>query len=128
MNQLIIYIEVHKEHQFTFGNLILKQLKESYHDATILDLDNFSSKDLFECAYQAVKDSSSTSLIIKQEDKTATLGPLLPFINKLLREKELQIKAALISESEILKKMLSRMDSFNNYSEQQFLLAIKKPR
>ena len=112
MKQLIIYIEIHEKRPFNFENRVLMQIKKKYPDKLILDLDNFSSPDLFKHTEQACDHSKNISLIINSKEKDLPLGQVLNFINKSLRKKDLLIDSYLLGEHSIAKKMLQRTNSF----------------
>jgi hypothetical protein len=125
LNNLIIYIEAHKHQPMNFGNKIISHLRKHYKNNTLLDLDNFSAPDLFSHALTACKEEQKIKLIIKVEEQEITLGPILQFINKLIRITSLSIDAVLIGEHLTLKRMLSKMNSFEECSSDALIQKIK---
>ncbi len=131
MNNLIIYIEVYKERPFNFGNIVLASIQKNKGNATLLDLDNFSSTELFNHSLEACKNATNTSLVINQKEEDTSFGTVINFINKLIRIKKNEVTAYLLGENIHLAKMLSKMERFTNCSENEFLerpfLAKKAP-
>lgn len=125
MNKLIIYIEVHENPPMNFGNNIIAYLREHNKNNTLLDLDNFSSQDLFSHTLNACLQENEITLIIHPKSQKTALGSVLNFINKLLRTPSVSVDAILLEEHQILQKMLCRMHSFYRMSEIEFLQSEK---
>ena len=121
MNQLIIYIEVHKERPFNFENKVLSHIKKKYPDNTLLDLDNFSSPELFKHTLDACEHEHKIKLIIHSKESHTPLGPVLNFINKSLRINNILITSHLIGKNQIAEKMLTRTKTLKTHTIVDFL-------
>ena len=124
MNNLIIYIEVYKERPFNFGNVVLTHLQKNKSTTPLLDLDNFSSPDLFNHSIDACKKHAHIKLIINQKEKPTSSILLINFINKLLRIKKIKIDSYLLGDSEVLEKMLRKTNKLTICDEDEFIQKI----
>jgi hypothetical protein len=121
LSNLIIYIELHKERSFNFENKILSHIKETHPNDTLLDLDNFSSPELFKYTLDACQEEDHLILIINSKEKNTPLGPVLSFVNKSIRSNKLKISSYLIGENQTAKKMLARTKSLKTITAIDFL-------
>lgn len=128
LNKLIVYIEAHDATPMNFGNKTISYLQKHYKNNTLLDLDNFSSSDLFSHALKACQEETKVTLIIKTKSDTVTLGPILQFINKLIRIPSITIDSLLLSKHPTLERMLKKLHSFEVCTPEDLIKDIKKPR
>jgi hypothetical protein len=121
LNQLIIYIEIHKERTFSFQNNVLSHIKTIHPRNTLLDLDNFSSPELFKHIIEACKAQKKIILILNSKEKDNTLGQVLNLINKLFRLKTTNVDSYLLGENQTAEKLLKRTNTTHKHSTQSFM-------
>lgn len=84
----VIYIEVLKEVSFSYENPHLVSLKKEYPDATILDLDNFSTEDVIKNTLRLIEEASIIEVIIRCKDTTCDLGKTPQIFRKLMNKRK----------------------------------------
>ena len=122
MKQLIIYIEIHKNRPLSFENNLLITIKKKHPEQLILDLDNFSSPELFKHTLEACGNTEMILLIINSKETNLPMGQVLNFLNKILRRNNVLIDSYLLGEHSTAEKMLQKTKTLKTLSANDYMM------
>lgn len=127
MNKIFIYIEINDLQKISYRKDQLEWMKSSLPEVQLIDFDNFSEAFIIDKSLEILNTSDKIFVLIEQKNTSKEHTLITRFINKLVRQKNKEIKILLIGENEILAKMSKTLGTDHFYQnirkeDQQLLL------
>ena len=127
LKRLFVYVELNEVHQISFHKEQLEWVKKNLTGVHTIDFDNSSEGLIVEKTIEAVKEADKILILLEQKNTSSEPGPVLKFLNNLIRQKNKTINLIFLGENLLLERMGKALGEASfyhniNYKDQQILL------
>lgn len=127
MNKIFIYIEINDLQKVSYQKDQFEWMKRILPEVQLIDFDNFSEAFIIDKSLEILNNSDKIFILIEQKNNSKEHALITRFMNKLVRQKNKEIKILLNGENEILAKMSKTLGTDHFYQnirkeDQQLLL------